>query len=44
MLCIDSMISSQEHDQQKLLQAAATSVQQGFIASDKENLLLSSII
>lgn len=38
------MISSEEHDQQKPLHAAAASVQRGFIAGDKEILLLSSII
>ncbi len=32
------MISCEEHDQQKLLRAAAASVQQGFIGGDKEIL------
>lgn len=41
--CLDGVISTEEHEQQKPLHAAAF-VLQGFIGGDKEALLLSSII
>ena len=44
LLSRDGMIGSEEHDQANRPHAAAASAQRGFIAGDKEILLLSSII